>query len=130
MPRSVTDRHFTHVAGARCLDFVNVRLDSYDDAVAWAVSAGVVTSADARRLLAFPSGRRRAEFTALKRVRAVLLPVFDAAVRSRRPRDLRAFNRELRAVLRDVQITPELQWSIDRADLKSIRRRAMWDAGQ
>lgn len=124
MPQVVAKRHFAHVAGTACLDFINTvswpslaneRLQSYDDAARWAVSAGLLKAAEKRRMRA-----SRAELAALVRLRAILRDVFTR-------RRLTPFNAELKRALPQMRITDRGRWSID-AGAKTIRYRLLWDA--
>ena len=136
MPRDVANRHIQRIGGAACLNFINTvswpslvneTLDTYDDAIGWAVSAGVISRTEQKRLLQARGGKR--ELAALKRVRLALHHLFTHIVVRRRSGDLRSFNRELRGALRQMHITDRLSWSLDApVDVKTVRHRVLWDA--
>jgi predicted RNA-binding Zn ribbon-like protein len=113
----VGQRDFQLVAGHPALDFVNTvdwrwdprrrtdLLDSFEDLVAWARQAGIVTAAEARAFTTTAAPDARSASRALpraRRFREALGRIFEAAANDARPapRDLRLFNAFLSAALR------------------------------
>jgi predicted RNA-binding Zn ribbon-like protein len=110
------------VGGALCLDFVNTvdprhaqnrfdYLPDYGTLVGWAVHAGAISRAEAKRLLLAAKGRPALAWEALRRglrLREALYELFAAGIGDRRPssRALGAFNRELQATLGVARLVP------------------------
>jgi len=126
MPQNVPIRDSEKIGGAACLDFINTvdwpsleneRLRTYDDALAWGVSAGLL-----RRGEATGGSGHNAELKALKGLRILLRDVFTGKARS-----VSAFNSELRRAAGKVAVSPSGQWSID-GGAKTLRYRLLWDA--
>jgi predicted RNA-binding Zn ribbon-like protein len=122
----VANRHNDKVAGAACLDFINTvswpsldddELQTFDDAVAWGVSAGILKRGEK----VHGPGESR-ELGALKRLRLLLREVFMGNTRK-----LDVFNRELRRVGRSVRVTPSGQWAVG-SGVTALRDRLLWDA--
>lgn len=127
MPRIVANRNNQRIGGAMCLDFVNGTLATYDDAIAFGVSAGVINRGEQKRLSRARGAAR--ELGELRRVRAALRHLFDHIATRRKAVDLRSFNTELRGALRQMHITDRLDWSLGApVDVKTIRHRILWDA--
>jgi predicted RNA-binding Zn ribbon-like protein len=113
----VANRHNVTVAGAACLDFINDELTTFDDAVAWGVSAAVL-----KRLEKVRGRGEASELRALKRLRLLLRDVFTGKTRK-----LDSFNRELRRAIGHARVTPSGQWAIG-SGVRALRDRLLWDA--
>lgn len=122
----VPNRHNDRVAGAACLDFINTvswpslddeRLRTFDDAVAWGVSAGVL-----KRGEKLHGKGERGELRALKQLRLLLREMFIG-----KTRQMDAFNRNLRRVAATVRVTPSGHWLVG-SGVTALRDRLVWDA--
>jgi predicted RNA-binding Zn ribbon-like protein len=126
MPPFVANRHKARVAGAACLDFINTvswpsldneQLRTYDDALAWGVSAGVLKRGEKLR-----GAGETAELGALKRLRLLMRDLFMG-----KRRRLDDFNRALHRLAGSMRVVSSGQWSID-SGVKTLRDRLLWDA--
>jgi predicted RNA-binding Zn ribbon-like protein len=112
------------VGGNPCLDFVNTvgewtgpgrfrreKLHSYDDLLRWAVPAGVLSPAQAKRLGAYAIRHPREAADSLARARElryVLHRILGAVAMGRRPqgRDMKAFREQLSAAREHEELRP------------------------
>lgn len=139
------------VGGDPCLDFVNTvggrltgdarpgttvvrddKLARYDDLLAWAQHAALLSGTEARELAGLASRRPREASRVLARARSTreaLSRVLVSSMRGQRPasRDLAALNTELAAVRERERLVPAasgLRWAV--ADSESRLDAVLW----
>lgn len=147
-----SDARFEWIGGRLALDFVNTvtwrpppealeneRLRQYDDLVAWAREAGLLSADRARSLAgaaaAAPAAARRALVQA-RDARALLHAVFAPVARGERPETglLDALDARVRGAWRAARVVERgrefhRQWAATPDDLRQIMRPVLVDAG-
>jgi len=137
------------VGGRLCLDFVNTvdgrkndssplgdKLDAYSDLVAWSRHSGIVTAADAARLIKECKQKPAAANTVLRRaiaLREALHRIFKAAMMERAPRsiDLETVNDELlKARKNERLISTDEGFKWEWIDGETALDRMLWPIAQ